>query len=332
MSKTFDVAGIGNAIVDVIYAASDGFLLEHKIAKGVMTLIDEFRAQQLVEAASTNAKASSGGSTANTMAGLASFGGRGTFVGKVKNDALGRSFADDMKRIGVSFETGMAKDGASTACCVIAVTPDGQRSMNTYLGACRELAPGDVDPAAIADAGILYIEGYLWDAPDAKAAIRKAIAAAKGAGAKVAFTLSDPFCVGRYREEFLDLMKADVDILFANEEEIKALYEVESFDEALQKTRDWRGLAAMTRSAKGCVIAAENGEVHILDAEPVAKVVDTTGAGDQFAAGFLFGLSRGKDLKICGRLGAIAAAEIISHYGARPETSLRTLAEKAGAL
>jgi sugar/nucleoside kinase (ribokinase family) len=237
-----------------------------------------------------------------------------------------------MRRIGVAFETGMANGGPSTACCVIAVTPDGQRSMNTYLGACRELTPADVDPKTIAQAGILYIEGYLWDAAEAKAAIRKAIAAAKESKARVAFTLSDPFCVGRYRKEFLDLMQSEVDILFANEEEIKALFEVENFDEALQKARGWSGLAAMTRSAKGCVIASESGEVHVIDAAPVAKVIDTTGAGDQFAAGFLFGFSRGKDLKACGKLGSIAAAEIISHYGARPETSLKTLAGKAGLL
>lgn len=329
--KTLDVAGIGNAIVDVIHAASDGFLLEHNIAKGVMTLIDEFRADTLI-AGAVDARMSSGGSTANTMAGLASFGGTGSFVGKIKNDKLGKSFAADMKSIGVAFDTAPAQTGAATACCIIAVTPDGQRSMNTFLGACRELAPADVDPSVIANAKILYIEGYLWDAADAKAAIRKAIAAAKQAGARVAFTLSDPFCVGRYREEFLALMEKDVDILFANEDEIKALYEVETFDEAFQKARSWHGLAAMTRSAKGCVIAAENGDVHVLDAEPVSKVVDTTGAGDQFAAGFLFGLSHGLDLKICGRLGAIAAAEIISHYGARPEASLKGLAQKAGIL
>ena len=264
------------------------------------------------------------------MAGLASFGAKGHFVGKVKEDGLGRAFANDMHRMGVTFHTAKAKDGPSTACCVIAVTPDGQRSMSTYLGACRELTPSDIDAAAISGAGILYIEGYLWDAEASKAAIRKAIAAAKKAGRKVAFTLSDPFCVGRFRDEFLHLMRDDVDILFANEEEAKALYEVVSFDDALQAARDWRGLAALTRSAKGCVIASESGEVHVLDAEPVEKVVDTTGAGDQFAAGFLHGYSRGRDLRACGRLGAIAAAEVISHYGARPERQLAALAAEAG--
>ena len=329
MSEPYDVAAIGNAIVDLIHPVSDAFLLQHQIAKAVMTLVDEFRAAQLV-AALRDATQMSGGSAANTMAGLASFGAKGHFTGKVKDDGLGRAFADDLQRMGVTFTTAKAGSGPSTACCVIAVTPDGQRSMSTYLGACRELTPSDIDTSAIAKAGILYIEGYLWDAETSKAAIRKAIAAAKRAGAKVAFTLSDPFCVGRFRNEFLHLMQDDVDILFANEEEAKALYEVADFDDALQAARDWRGLAALTRSAKGCVIASETGEVHVIDAEPVQKVVDTTGAGDQFAAGFLFGYSRGKDLRACGRLGAIAAAEIISHYGARPECSLSALASAVG--
>lgn len=329
MTARYDVAGVGNAIVDVIFAAPDDFLLEHKIAKAVMTLVDEFRAVQLVELM-PGALRSSGGSTANTMAGLASFGARGLFIGKVKEDPLGQSFAADLKRIGVHFETAMAKGGPSTACCLIVVTPDGQRSMNTYLGACRELSPHDVDAKAITSAGVLYIEGYLWDAPGAKAAIRQAIAAAKGGKRKVAMTLSDPFCVGRFRHEFLALMESDVDILFANEEEAKSLYEVESFDDVLQRARAWPGLAALTRSEKGCVIAAPDGEVHVIDAVPVKKVVDTTGAGDQFAAGLLFGLSRNMNLLDCGRLGALAAAEVISHYGARPEQSLKTLAAKAG--
>ncbi|HYK78321.1 MAG TPA: adenosine kinase [Micropepsaceae bacterium] len=329
MVQTYDVIGIGNAIVDVIFAASDEFLLEHGIAKSVMTLIDEFRAARLL-AAGENAKESSGGSAATTMAGLASFGARGSFVGKVKNDRLGLSFADGLHRLGVDFDTTMAEGGPSTACCVIAVTPDGHRSMSTYLGACRELTPHDVDPGKIAAAAVLYIEGYMWDDPRSKSAIRKAIGAAKRAGRRIAFTLSDPFCVGRYRAEFLELMKDDIDILFANEEEAKALFEVESFEPALQAAREWRGLAVLTRSEKGCVVADPSGAVHVQAAEPVAKVLDTTGAGDQFAAGFLFGLSRKRDLQICARLGAIAAAEVISHYGARPEHSLKTLAGKAG--
>lgn len=328
MVKRYDVTGIGNAIVDVIHPANDEFLLEHKIAKGVMSLIDEHRAAQLI-AGVANGKESSGGSAANTMAGLASFGAKGHFIGKVKDDRLGQSFAEDLKTNGIDFETAMAKGGPATACCVIAVTPDGQRSMSTYLGACRELSPGDIGSEAIADAEILYIEGYLWDAEASKDALRMAMANAKQAGTKIAFTLSDPFCVGRFREEFLHLMKEDVGILFANEEEIKALYEVDDFDDALQAARAWHGIAAITRSEKGCVIAADNGEVHVLDAEKVDKVIDTTGAGDQFAAGFLFGHAQKKNLRDCGRLGAIAAAEIISHYGARPENSLRALAAGA---
>jgi sugar/nucleoside kinase (ribokinase family) len=329
MSARYDVAGIGNAIVDVIFPATDQFLLENGIAKSVMTLIDEFRAALLLVAAS-HAKQSSGGSAANTMAGLASFGGSGLFIGKVKNDPLGQVFIEDLNGIGVDFHTAMAEQSLPTACCIIAVTPDGQRSMNTYLGACRELHPDDVDAATIGNANILYVEGYLWDAAEPKAAIRKAVAAAKGAGRKVAFTLSDPFCVGRYRNEFLHLMKNDIDILFANEEEAKALFEVDTFGDALRSAQEWNGLAALTRSEKGCVIADPNGEVLILEAEPVKKVLDTTGAGDQFAAGFLYGLSRGRDYRTCARLGAVAAAEIICHYGARPEIPLKSLAAKAG--
>ncbi len=223
----------------------------------------------------------------------------------------------------------MARDGAPTGCCLIAVTPDGHRSMNTYLGAAREIAPGDIDEKAIAASSILYIEGYLWDQPEAKAAITKAMAAARRAGRKVAFTLSDPFCVSRWREEFRALLKDSIDILFANEEEAKALFEVDAFDDILQATQHWHGTAALTRSEKGCVIARRH-EVHVLDAEPVKRVLDTTGAGDQFAAGFLYGLTHGMDLRDSGRLGAIAAAEVISHYGARPEADLKMLATAAG--
>jgi sugar/nucleoside kinase (ribokinase family) len=325
MTLEYDVAGLGNAIVDVIAPADDAFLLKHNIAKGVMTLIDDFRAAQLSEAI-MDAQETAGGSAANTMAGIASLGGKGLFVGKVKADRLGESFADSLKEIGVSYSTRMATDGPATACSVILVTPDGHRSMNTYLGASREIAPSDIDEKAIAGAQVLYVEGYLWDAPEAKAAINKAIAAAKRAGRKVAFTLSDPFCVARWREEFLELM-GKLDILFANEEEAKALFEVEEFDAVLQAVRPWSGIAALTRSEKGCVIARGE-ELHVLDAAPVERVIDTTGAGDQFAAGFLYGLTHGKDLATCGRLGALAAAEVISHYGARPETSLHALAAR----
>lgn len=328
MGDTYDVAGIGNAIVDVLAPADDAFLLKHNIAKGVMTLIDEFRAQQLYEAFG-NTEEIAGGSAANTMAGLASLGGSGLFIGKVKDDRLGRRFAESLKNLGVRFTTAMAKGGPSTACCLIAVTPEGQRSMNTYLGASREISPQDVDEQAVAASAILYIEGYLWDQPEAKAAIEKAITAARRGNRRVALTLSDPFCVGRYREEFLNLLNTRVDILFANEAEAMALFEVETFDDVLQALHDWPGVAALTRSAKGCVIASRR-DVHVLDAYPVRRVVDTTGAGDQFAAGFLYGLTHGKHLADCGRLGALAAAEVISHYGARPEVPLGQLAVEAG--
>jgi sugar/nucleoside kinase (ribokinase family) len=329
MQQVFDVVGIGNAIVDVIFAVSDQFLLEHSIAKSVMTLIDEVHAARLI-AAGENPVESSGGSAANTMAGLASFGSKTWFIGKTRNDRLGAAFARDLARIGVHYETSMAEGGPSTACCIIAVTPDGHRSMSTYLGACRELTPDDIDGAKIAAGGVLYVEGYLWDDERSKAAIRKAIAAARRSGRKIALTLSDPFCVGRYRSEFLQLLGTDIDILFANEEEAKTLFGVVDFQLALQNARDWPGIAVLTRSEKGCVVAAPSGEIHIQEAEPVPRVIDTTGAGDQFAAGFLHGFARGLDLGSCARLGSIAAAEVITHYGGRPHQSFSTLAQKAG--
>ena len=329
MARIYDVIGIGNAIVDVIFAASDEFLLEHGIAKSVMTLIDEFRAARLV-AAGANAQESSGGSAANTMAGLASFGAQGSFIGKVKNDRLGLSFAQGLSRIGVDFDTAMAQAGSSTACCVIAVTPDGHRSMSTYLGACRELTPDDIDPGKIAASSVLYIEGYMWDDPRSKAAIRKAIAAAKRAERRIAFTLSDPFCVGRYRNGIPGVDEGGYRHPVRERRRGQSAVRSGRFEPALQAAREWRGLAALTRSEKGCVVAGPSGIVHVQAAEPVAKALDTTGAGDQFAAGFLYGLIRQRDLQTCARLGAIAAAEVISHYGARPEHSLRALAEKAG--
>lgn len=328
MTKRYDVAGIGNAIVDVIAPVDDAFLLQHNIAKGVMTLIDEFRAEQLVGAFPPSRELA-GGSAANTMVGIASLGGTGLFIGKVKDDRLGQSFAASLTETGTAYETRFAAHGPSTACCLIAVTPEGQRSMNTFLGASRELKPADIDEDAVAAADVLYIEGYQWDAPESKAAITKAMAAAKKAGRKVALTLSDPFCVGRNREEFLALYRNSVDVLFANEDESKALFEVDEFDAVLQAVRHWPGIAALTRSAKGCVVA-KGDEVHVIDAVPVAKVVDTTGAGDQFAAGFLYGLTHGASLATCGKYGVVAAGEVIAHYGARPETALTVLAAQHG--
>jgi sugar/nucleoside kinase (ribokinase family) len=335
MGKKYDVAGLGGAIVDVIASVDDRFLLTHRIAKGGMTLIDEFRARELHKALADDRQALSslhevaGGSVANSLAGLASLGGNGLFVGKVFNDRLGQVFGASMSAHGITYSTPPASQGSATASCVIAVTPDGQRSMSTYLGACRELTPDDVDEEQIGDARILYIEGYLWDAENAKDASRKAIAAARGAGARVALSLSDPFCVGRFRDEFLHLLDKEVNILFANEEEAKALFQEEEFDGVIEAVRKWGGIAAVTRSAKGCVLV-EEGTVHAVPAAPVARVIDTTGAGDQFAAGFLYGITHGKGLADCGRLGAIVAAEVISHYGARPEVALKDLAAKAG--
>src|SRR3569623_2626001 len=332
---SYDVVGLGNAIVDIIASVDDRFLLNHRIAKGGMTLIDEFRAKDLLKALADNRQALSGlyeiagGSAATTLAGLSSLGGRGLFVGKVFDDVLGNVFAQSMAEMGVDFTTAPAREGLSTASCLIAVTPDGQRSMNTYLGACRWLTPDDINEEEVSQARILYIEGYLWDEEAAKDASRKAIAAMKGAGGRIALTLSDSFCVGRFRDEFLHLIDRDVNILFANEDESKALFEAEDFDGVAAAAKKWGGIAALTRSAKGCVIV-EEGMVHEIPAAPIARVVDTTGAGDQFAAGFMYGLTHGKGLADCGRLGALAAAEVISHYGARPEVPLREIAARAG--
>jgi len=335
MTLRYDVAGVGNAIVDIIASVDDRFLLTHKIAKGGMTLIDEFRAKELLKALSDTSQSMSslhevaGGSAANTLAGLASLGGTGIYFGKVFDDRLGEVFARSMTEQGIAFTGHPTRQGSTTASCLIAVTPDGQRSMNTYLGACRELAPDDINEEEVSQAKILYIEGYLWDEEAAKDASRKAIAAMKGAGGRIALTLSDGFCVGRFRDEFLHLIDRDVNILFANEDESKALFQADDFDGVVAAAKKWGGIAALTRSAKGCVIV-EEGMVHEIPAAPIARVVDTTGAGDQFAAGFMYGLTHGKGLADCGRLGALAAAEVISHYGARPETSLKELATKAG--
>jgi sugar/nucleoside kinase (ribokinase family) len=337
MPQSYDVAGLGNAIVDVIAAVDDRFLLTHRIAKGAMTLIDEYRAMELHKALADARQALSfmhevaGGSCANTMAGLASLGSLGVYVGKVHDDRLGDVFTRSMKGLGVTFTTRPGVMGAPTASSMIAVTPDGQRSMNTHLGACRELVPDDVDEEQIAAAKVIYVEGYLWDEENAKQASRKAMRAAKKAGGQVALTLSDPFCVGRFREEFLDLMHNQLDIVFANEEEAKALFEEQDFSRVVDHVRRWGGICALTRSAKGCVIV-KGDEIHEIPAAPVAEVVDTTGAGDQFAAGFLYGLTREMPLGVCGRLGVMAAAEVISHYGARPEVSLEKLAQKNGLL
>ncbi len=318
----YDVLAIGNALVDVIVHADDALLQVHGMAKGAMTLIDEERAHALY-GLMPPAVEISGGSAGNTIAGVASLGGRAAYIGKVSDDQLGEVFRHDIRAAGVTYDVAPAAGGSSTGRCLIFVTPDAQRTMNTYLGASSTLGPGDVDEALVALARITYLEGYLWDPPSAKEAFLKAARIAHEAGRKVALTLSDAFCVDRYRESCLDLGEHHVDVLFANEAEILSLYQVSSFDDALQRVRGHCEIAALTRSAKGSVIAGGD-EVHVIDAAP-ARVVDTTGAGDAYAAGFLFGLTSGRDLAACGRIGAITAAEVISHAGARPETRLADL-------
>ena len=325
----YDVLGIGNAIVDVIARAEDDFLVKQKMQKGGMALIDEPRAESIYDAMGP-AVESSGGSAANTIVGVAGFGARAAFVGKVKDDELGRTFAHDIRAAGVTFDTPPASDGPSTARCYVLVTPDGERTMNTYLGAAQDLHPADVDPQQIAAAAITYLEGYLWDPPHAKEAFRKAAKIAHDAGSKMALTLSDAFCVGRYRSEFLDLIKTGtVDLVFANESELKSLYETADFDTAAKVLRGDARLAVVTRSEKGCVVASRDAMIEV-PAAPIRKVVDATGAGDLFAAGFLFGLARGRDHRTAAQLGAIAAAEVIQHIGARPEVSLKALAQESG--
>ena len=327
-STTYDVIGVGNAIVDVLSPTEDSFLTQHGLDKGMMTLIDTDQAAALYDAMGPGIEAS-GGSAANTLAGIASLGGNGAYLGKVRNDTLGGVFSHDIKAIGVDYRTPPATGGAATARCLIFVTPDAQRTMQTYLGISVELGPDDIDEGAIADSQITYLEGYLFDPPAAKQAFVKAAEIAHAAGRKVALTLSDPFCVARHRAEFMHLISGHVDVVFANEEETKSLFEVDDFDAALQRIRGHCDIAALTRSEKGSVIVAGN-DIHVVDAAPVGKVVDTTGAGDLFAAGFLYGLTRDLSLVDCGRIGGLAAAEIIGHYGARPEVSLAKLLAESG--
>ncbi len=327
MSETrFDVVGIGNAIVDVLAHATDQFINENDLIKGTMSLIDEAMAESVYSKMGPGIECS-GGSAANTIAALASLGSRGAFIGKVKDDQLGSVFRHDITALGIAFETAANSGGASTARCMIHVTPDAQRTMQTFLGACVDLGPDDIDEEMIAAASVTYLEGYLWDPEQAKLAFRKAARIAEQSGRLVALSLSDPFCVDRHRADFLDLVKNHVNIIFANEEEIMSLYQVENFDDALQQVRGHCDIAALTRSAKGSVIVRGD-EVHIVDAEEIPQVIDTTGAGDAYAAGFLHGLTTSQPLDVCARLGGIAAAEIISHVGARPDVSLKELVEK----
>jgi sugar/nucleoside kinase (ribokinase family) len=323
----FDLLGIGNALVDVVAQADDAFLAEHSLDKGGMMLIDPERADFLYSKLGP-ATESSGGSCGNTMAGFASFGGRGAYIGKVKDDDFGKVFRHDLNAIGVTFRTPAAQDGPSTGRCLVVVTPDAQRTMSTYLGAATDLTANDIDADLIQAAAVTYLEGYLFDPPEAKAAFVRAAELAHAAGRKVAITLSDSFCVGRHRDSFAHLVESHTDILFANEDEILSLYEVNNFDDALQAVRGQCDVACLTRSEKGSVIVSGD-EVHVVDAEPAQRVIDTTGAGDQFAAGFLYGYTQGKGLAESGKIGGVAAAEVIAHYGARPEVDLSTLLPSA---
>jgi adenosine kinase len=325
----YDVLGIGNAIFDVLVKTDESFLNRHSMAKGGMALIDEAQAAAIYGDMGP-ATEMSGGSAANTIVGIASLGARAAYVGKVKDDQIGRLYTHDIRAAGVAFETKTAADGPATGCSYILVTDDGERTMNTYLGAAQDLTPADIDATEIAGAKITYLEGYLWDPKSAKEAFVKASKIAHDAGREVALTLSDSFCVGRYRDEFLDLMKKrTVDLVFANEAELGSLYQTSDFDAALKQLREDAKLGIVTRSEKGCVVASREGIVAV-PAFPVERIVDTTGAGDLFAAGFLFGLVRGAGHENAGRLGALAAAEVIQHIGARPLVSLKDLAKKAG--
>jgi sugar/nucleoside kinase (ribokinase family) len=324
----YDVVGIGNAIVDIIGRCDDAFLTKHDLRKGFMRLVDAQEADRLYALMGPGIERS-GGSAANTIAGLASFGARAAFIGRVADDQFGTVFAHDIRTIGVAFNTPPVASGAPTALCIIFVTPDGERTMNTFLGASTELGAREVDEALIASAQVTYLEGYLFDKPEAKEAFRTAAAIAAKAGRKTALTLSDAFCVDRHRDDFRKLVHHGVDILFANEREITALYEVNSFEDAAAAVRRDCEIAVLTRSELGSIIVTQRATIDIRP-EPVAKVVDVTGAGDLYAAGFLYGFTRGLSLADCGRLGSLAAAEVISHIGARPERPLKQLAREEG--
>jgi adenosine kinase len=329
MSAVYDVLGLGNAIVDVIAPCDDDFLVANGLHKGAMQLIDEARAETLY-AAMGQTNVTSGGSAAITIIGAAQLGCRAAFIGKVKADALGELFAHDIRAAKVAYQTPFASEGSASARCLIFVTPDGQRTMNTFLGAAQNLTIKDVDEKMVSSAAITYLEGYLWDPPEAKAAFLKASEIAHAAQRKIALSLSDAFCVDRYRDEFLNLIRErKIDIVFANESELHSLYQTADFATAVQQLRSEDILAVVTRSEQGSLIVTRE-ETHAVHAFPVERVVDTTGAGDLFAAGFLAGLSKGQDLPTCARIGALAAAEIIQHFGARPQTDLRALAAENG--
>jgi sugar/nucleoside kinase (ribokinase family) len=307
----------------MIAMVDDAFLQSNNMIKGSMALIETDRALELTAAVGESTR-TSGGSGANTLAGIASLGGEVAFIGKVANDDLGREFAGDMNKVGVDFRSGAPAGDEPTGRCIIAVTPDAQRTMNTFLGISTQLSSSDLDPSVIGAGAVLYLEGYLFDRDEAKAAFRHAAAIAHEHGRVVSLTLSDSFCVDRHRVDFQALVRDEIDLLFANEDELKSLYEVNEFDDAVELLRRDCHIAAVTRSEKGAVIVTRD-DVHAVPAAPVSAVVDTTGAGDLFAAGFLRGLTQGKDLTTSARIGAIAAAEVISHVGPRPLVPLVSL-------
>jgi len=324
-----DVLCVGNSIVDVLTQTDDAMLEKFGMVKGTMALIDADQAEALY-AEMSPAVETSGGSAGNTAAGLASLDASCAFIGRVRDDQLGAIFTHDIRSIGVEYATPAATDGPPTARCLILITPDAQRTMNTFLGASVNLGPEDIDEDLVARAQVTYLEGYLWDRDEAKAAFLRAAGLAAAKDRMVSLSLSDPFCVDRHRDSFREFVAGHVDVLFANEDEITSLYQVENFDDALQHVRQDCRIAALTRSEKGAVVVAGD-EVHVVDAEPVSAVVDTTGAGDQFAAGFLYGLTHGRDLATCARIGGIAASEVIAHVGPRPLVKLADLvAEKLG--
>ncbi len=322
-----DIVAVGNAIVDILAPAPVEVVERAGLAVGAMTLVDAAQSDALYEQMGQGVEMS-GGSCANSAVAVAALGGRAGYIGRVRDDQFGRVFAHDCRAVGVDFRNPPARDGSPTARCLVFVHPDAQRTMATYLGACTELSPADIDPTLVADAKISLLEGYLWDKPDAKAAVLEAARIAHGAGRKIALSLSDPFCVDRWRAEFRDLVQGHVDILLANEAEITSLYELRNFDDALQQVRGKVEIAALTRGSKGAVILAGD-EVHVIDAARIGNLVDTTGAGDLFAAGFLQGLSQGLDLAACGRLGVLCAGLIIQQYGPRAERPLPPLIAQA---
>lgn len=323
-STSLDVVGIGNAIVDVLVQTDDGFLQTHGLQKGGMALIDEPQAERLYKASGPGLE-TSGGSVANTMVGIAQLGGKAGFIGRVRNDQLGEIFSHDIRAVGARFDTPAATSGATTARCLIYVTPDAERTMCTFLGASTQLEPEDLDLSMVREAKVLYLEGYLWDSPAAKRAFIAAAEACRDSGGQVALSLSDGFCVDRHRESFLDLVNGHVDVLFANDVEIMSLYETDDFDTAVQQVSGCCRVAALTRGAKGSVVLSgdQRWDIGIVS---LGDLLDTTGAGDLYAGGFLHGYTQGESLERCGQLGALCAGQIVTQLGARPQVSLKQLA------